>query len=281
LVSGTAFSTVPLSRLQSRTSVRQYDRTAPERVPRPRPVVRSYRRTSLAGGPKRTQGQIEFSIWPRATILIMPSASITPLTDLSNGIPAMSFLPVPYPQAFVHFPASPSFRFTEPERMYTCPIVPSQGMFRMPPFRVLPAETIETCITALAPFGSRDHSRLLRFEASQMHAHRFSVGGTGRAGCVDARRPFDDPPDGRRALAQRRTGSPCRGIDQGPPRRGADCPDTTQGLAPEKESHAAYGTPAVRAFSRRWCCAGDRASILELDQRFDPAILDDDPLIRI
>ncbi len=48
-----------------------------------------------------------------------------------------------------------------------------------------------------------------------------------------------------------------------------------------KASHAAFGTPAVRALTRRWCCVGDHASTLELGQRFDPALLDDDPLIRI
>ncbi len=45
---------------------------------------------------------------------------------------------------------------------------------------VLPAETIETRSTALAPFGFRDHSRLVRFEASQMHVYRFCVVEPGR-----------------------------------------------------------------------------------------------------
>ncbi len=48
-----------------------------------------------------------------------------------------------------------------------------------------------------------------------------------------------------------------------------------------QEAIAAYGRPAIRAAVRHWWCRGEYAAILELGERLDPALFDEEPLIRI
>ena len=48
-----------------------------------------------------------------------------------------------------------------------------------------------------------------------------------------------------------------------------------------QELLAAYGRPAVRAAIRCWWCAQEYAQIVELGERLDPRLLDDEPLIHV
>jgi hypothetical protein len=48
-----------------------------------------------------------------------------------------------------------------------------------------------------------------------------------------------------------------------------------------QEPPAAYTYPAVRAAIRYWWCRGEYAAIVELAARLDPALFDEDPLIRV
>lgn len=47
------------------------------------------------------------------------------------------------------------------------------------------------------------------------------------------------------------------------------------------EPVAAYGRKAIRAAIRHWWCAGENAAVAELGERLDPALLDEEPLIRV
>jgi hypothetical protein len=44
---------------------------------------------------------------------------------------------------------------------------------------------------------------------------------------------------------------------------------------------AAYGRPTVRAAIRHWWCRREYAAIIELVERLDPALLDEEPLVRV
>ena len=48
-----------------------------------------------------------------------------------------------------------------------------------------------------------------------------------------------------------------------------------------QEAIAGYGPPAMRAAIRHWWCARDYAAIIEFGERLDPALFDEEPLIRI
>lgn len=48
-----------------------------------------------------------------------------------------------------------------------------------------------------------------------------------------------------------------------------------------QEPIAAYGRPAIRAAIRYWWCTQDYASIIELGERLDPALFDEESLIRV
>ena len=52
-------------------------------------------------------------------------------------------------------------------------------------------------------------------------------------------------------------------------------------LSRVQEPAAVYGHPAIRAAMRRWWCAGEYAAVVELGERLDPALFDEEPLIRI
>ncbi len=47
------------------------------------------------------------------------------------------------------------------------------------------------------------------------------------------------------------------------------------------EAIATYGRPAIRAVIRHWWCIGNYAAILELAEHLDPALFDEEPLIRV
>lgn len=48
-----------------------------------------------------------------------------------------------------------------------------------------------------------------------------------------------------------------------------------------QEPIAAYGRAAIRAAIRHWWCTGEHAAIVELGERLDPALFDEEPLIRV
>jgi hypothetical protein len=48
-----------------------------------------------------------------------------------------------------------------------------------------------------------------------------------------------------------------------------------------QEPTAAYGCGAIRAAIRRWWCQGDYTAIVTLGVQLDPALLDEDPLVRV
>jgi hypothetical protein len=48
-----------------------------------------------------------------------------------------------------------------------------------------------------------------------------------------------------------------------------------------QEPIAAYGRHAIRAAIRYWWCQGDYTAIVMLGQQLGPALLDDEPLVRV
>ncbi len=47
------------------------------------------------------------------------------------------------------------------------------------------------------------------------------------------------------------------------------------------EPTTAYGRRAVRAAIRHWWCQGDYTAIVTLARQLDPALLDEEPLVRV
>jgi hypothetical protein len=47
------------------------------------------------------------------------------------------------------------------------------------------------------------------------------------------------------------------------------------------EPAAAYGRPPIRAAIRHWWCQGDYEAIVALGRQLDPALLDEEPLVRV
>ncbi len=47
-----------------------------------------------------------------------------------------------------------------------------------------------------------------------------------------------------------------------------------------QEATAVYGRGAIRAAIRRWWCQGDYTAIVTLSVQLDPALIDEDPLVR-
>ena len=47
-----------------------------------------------------------------------------------------------------------------------------------------------------------------------------------------------------------------------------------------QEPIAAYGRPAIRAVVRHWWCRREYAAIVELGERLNPSVFDEEPLIR-
>ena len=52
-------------------------------------------------------------------------------------------------------------------------------------------------------------------------------------------------------------------------------------LASVREPVALYGRPAIRAAIRWWWCGEEYAAIVEMGQRIDPALLEEEPLTQV
>jgi hypothetical protein len=52
-------------------------------------------------------------------------------------------------------------------------------------------------------------------------------------------------------------------------------------LSRVQEPIAAYDRPAIRAAIRHWWCRGEYGAILELGERLDPRLFNEEPLIRV
>jgi hypothetical protein len=52
-------------------------------------------------------------------------------------------------------------------------------------------------------------------------------------------------------------------------------------LSSVREPVTAYGRAAIRAAVRLWWCAGDYGAIVELGERLDQRLFDEEPLVRV
>jgi hypothetical protein len=52
-------------------------------------------------------------------------------------------------------------------------------------------------------------------------------------------------------------------------------------LSRVQEPIAVYGSPVVRAVIRHWWCTGQYAAIVELGERLESSVLEEEPLLRV